>query len=320
MEPYTGLRTPASSRRFISPGDPEDPFLGPIAQGRDGNLYSTSWSGGTAGGGTTFKITPTGTPTVVYNLDGDTGYAPFGGLTLTTPGRFYGTTTVGGPSLWGTLFSVLPNKNFTRLYAFSNDANGSAPTAPPIQAPDGNLYGTTSASYEDSQGYGTVYRITYSGQFTTIYQFTDSMARWSVAVGPLVLGNDGNLYGTTYIGGTNGFGTVYKIKPNGKLTVLYNFDGVHGIWPAAPLVQGGDGSLYGTTVAGGSNDTGVVFRVTPAGMLTVLHDLDPSTSVGYISGLIEATDGNFYGVASTGGERRATGSCTGLLPMVTSRS
>jgi uncharacterized repeat protein (TIGR03803 family) len=85
-------------------------------------------------------------------------------------------------------------------------------------------------------------------------------------------GTDGNFYGTTFYGGTNNQGVVYKITPAGKITLLHTFTGSDGANPAGILLQGSDGNFYGTTYNGGaSGANGTVFKITPAGVLTVLH-------------------------------------------------
>src|SRR5579872_4555310 len=122
-------------------GDPVDPQAsGVIAQGRDGNLYSTA-PGGT-GAGAVFKITPQGTLSVIYDFTGSEGDSPLSGLTLGTDGNFYGATLLGGPSDEGTLFKVAPDGTFTLLHNFG-DADGDYVNAPPIEGADGNFYGTT---------------------------------------------------------------------------------------------------------------------------------------------------------------------------------
>jgi uncharacterized repeat protein (TIGR03803 family) len=281
-------------------GDPWGPQnAGIVAQGRDGNLYSTALHGGTSGFGTVFKITPGGSLTVLYSFDGAHGETPYGGLTLGTDGNFYGTTYYGGTSNFGTVFKVTPSGSLTVLYSFTNGNDGAYPLAPPIRGNDGNFYGTTS-QFNDG-GPGSLYKITPSGKFATLYHF--DVTHGSDPFAPLVLGTDGNFYGTTNIGGSDGFGEVFKVTPSGKLTVLYNFDNTHGSYPVGPLIQGSDGNFYGTASSGGTGSNGgVVFKITASGKYTVLHNIN-KTSDGFqtFAGLVQATDGNFYGANSAGG-------------------
>src|SRR5215475_1033496 len=123
----------------------------------------------------------------------------------------------------------------------------------------------------------------------------------------LVLGKDGNLYGTTAGGGAGGHGTVFKFTTNGVLTTLYSFNGVtDGSAPSAAPVQGSDGNLYGTTLHGGGGNAGTVYKLTPQGMLTTLHflwhgDTDYNNDGLYPRELIQGSDGNLYGVTGEGG-------------------
>jgi uncharacterized repeat protein (TIGR03803 family) len=279
-------------------GDPYDPsYSGIVAQGRDGNLYSTAVAGGTFGYGATFKITPGGTLTVPYNFDAPSG-TPFSGLTLGTDGNFYGATANGGTSGLGTVFKITPNGTLTVLYNFTG-SDGSDPYAPPIRGTDGNFYGTT--VFGGTNSLGTVYKITPSGELTTLYSFDVTHGYYPFA--PLVQGTDGNFYGTTEVGGaSSSYGVVYKITPSGKLTVIYNFDGTHGGQPLSPLLQGSDGNFYGTTTGFGSKGGGVVFKITMTGKLTVLHNINTATEGAEpFAGLVQATDGNLYGTTGSGG-------------------
>src|SRR3984957_5644859 len=107
-------------------GDPRDPsWPGVVAQGRDGNLYSTTASGGVNGSGAIFKITPSGTLTVQYSFDSTTRM-PKSGLTLGTDGDFYGTTLQGGAADFGTVFKITPGGTLTVLHSFAggNDGQG----------------------------------------------------------------------------------------------------------------------------------------------------------------------------------------------------
>jgi uncharacterized repeat protein (TIGR03803 family) len=281
-------------------GDPVQPsYSGIVAQGRDGNLYSTSPYGG-SGSGTVFKITSAGTLTVVYNFDGTHGATPFGGLSLGTDGNFYGTTSQSGTSSGGTVFNITPSGQLSVLYNFTGGSDGAAPYAPPIQGTDGNFYGTTTAG---GSGYGTVYKLTPAGKLTPLYQFDYTTGAYPDA--PLTQGTDGNFYGTTAAGGSVscGCGEIFRITPVGKFTLLYAFEGTLGYDPIGPLLQGSDGNFYGTTVNGDTYRVGDAFRLTPAGKLKVLYKFHGGVAGGNpYAGLVQATDGNFYGVNSAGGK------------------
>jgi uncharacterized repeat protein (TIGR03803 family) len=120
--------------------------------------------------------------------------------------------------------------------------------------------------------------------------------------GGLIQTLDGNFYGTAWDGGANGFGTVFTITADGRLTTLHAFNNTDGSYPYAGLVQGNGGDFYGVTEEGGTNSYGTVFKINPSGKLTTLYSFtggaDGDTP---ISTLIQATDGNFYGTASYAG-------------------
>jgi uncharacterized repeat protein (TIGR02543 family) len=193
-----------------------------------------------------------------------------------------------------------PAQTLTTLTSF-NGANGANPDLMSlVQGSDGSLYGTTySGGVHNS---GTVFNITTTGSLNTLYSFTGGMDG-SLPVAGLVRGTDGNFYGTTYLGGINNAGTIFKITPTGFLTTLYSFTGgADGANPSAPLVLGADGNFNGTTQAGGI-EFGTVFQITPTGSLTTLHSFAGGTdgSAPY-GGLILATDGNLYGTTSGSGD------------------
>ncbi len=287
--------------------DPANPqYSGIIAQGRDGNLYSAA-PGGTDGLGAMFKITPAGVLTTPYTFDLYT--EPYGGLTLGTDGNYYGTTNSGGTANLGTVFKITPGGKLTVLHEFTNTGDGAYPYAPPIEGVDGNYYGTTTQA---NLANGTVYKVSSAGVFTALHSFDVSEGQYPFA--PLVQGTDGNFYGTAQLGGTGtecvgGCGTVFKITPAGTLSVLYNFDELHGEAPLGPLTQATDGNFYGTTTGGGTNGPnccGVIFQITPAGTLTVLHDFGaPDDGINAMAGLVQATDGNLYGTTAGGGADEA---------------
>ncbi len=119
----------------------------------------------------------------------------------------------------------------------------------------------------------------------------------------LIQGTDGDFYGTTLTGGTNGAGTVFKITSAGVETVLYSFgSGADGSQPNAALIQGADGDFYGTTVYGGTYNLGTVFKITPAGVETVLHSFGSGADGSQPrAALMQGTDGDFYGTTVYGG-------------------
>jgi len=168
---------------------------------------------------------------------------------------------------------------------------------------DGNFYGTTPGTA--AGGVGEVFQITQTGTLTVLHIFClqSDCADGAGPIAGLLQAIDGNLYGTTYGGGVNGYGTVFKITPRGKLTTLHSFDGTDGDRPEAELVQGTDGNFYGTTFLGGAYGSyGTVFKITPRGKLTTLHSFN-GTDGDQPAGLVLAIDGNFYGTTEDGGPR-----------------
>jgi uncharacterized repeat protein (TIGR03803 family) len=237
------------------------------------------------------------------NVDG-TG--PMGGVIQGTDGNFYGTTASGGAHGAGTVFKVTPQGVETVLYSFgTNPSDGASPNAALIQGKDGSFYGTTAAGGGAIRVGGTVFKITPTGTETVLYSFGASSTDGMLPEGGVIQGTDGNFYGTTLKGGTNGDGSVFKITPAGVETVLYSFgsSSADGAGPVAGLIQGMDGNFYGTTVSStaGTNRDGTVFKVTPAGVETVLHFFSGADGRSPTSGLFERSDGNFYGATEAGG-------------------
>lgn len=294
--------------------DPE--YMSPV-QGVDGNFYgTTTWGGaGVVGGGdgTVFKITPAGTLTTLYSFCTEAncpdGEEPNAGLVLASNADFYGTTYGGGANGFGTVYKITAAGVLTTLYSFcaqADCADGSLPYAALVQGVDGDFYGTTGYGGANCptnfpSGCGTVFKITPAGSLTTLHSFCAqaNCADGSTPVGGLVLGTDGNFYGTTE-GGPGGYqGTVFKMTPAGALTTLYTFcaegNCTTGYNPYDGLVQAANGDFYGTTYEGGTSGAGTVFSITAGGTLTTLDSFGiPDGGYPY-AGLVQATDGNFYG-------------------------
>ena len=187
-----------------------------LVRGSDGNYYGTTNQGGSANVGTVFKITPSGTETLLYTFTGGSdGVGPKSGLIAGSDGNFYGTTTSGGigtPTTFGTVFKVTPagTKTVLHLFAGQGAGDGSDPSGGLLQASDGNFYGTTQTG--GSSGDGTVFKLTPAGVETVIYSFTGGSADGAAPAAALIQGSDGNLYGTTTGGGPSGYGTVFEVR------------------------------------------------------------------------------------------------------------
>ena len=210
----------------------------------------------------------------------------------------------------------LPGTSLSVLYNFTNYSGQSGL----VQGPDGNLYGTLALGgpYIDLDlnglGFGSVFQVTTNGQFTNLYNFGTQQDEYADPLdgshpNALVLGSDGNLYGTTADGGANSMGTVFKITTSGQLTTLYSFGTITDQFahlPAAALVQGADGLFYGTTQYGGGTDrgAGTIFAISTNGDFTNLYSFSGYSDGGYPAGaaLVQGTNGQFYGTTPQGGE------------------
>ena len=187
-----------------------------MVQGSNGNFYGTTNAGGANGfGGTVFEITPNGTLTTLHSFDGTDGSAPAAALVQAANGNLYGTTSNGGAGTLGTIFKMTPAGALTTLYSFclqSGCPDGELPSGGMVQATDGNLYGTT---YEGGiNESGTVFKITPAGALTTLYLFCSlsNCADGQNSHGGLIQDTNGNLYGTTQIGGADGAGSVFSLS------------------------------------------------------------------------------------------------------------
>jgi len=274
-----------------------DPY-GRLMQASSGYFYGTTALGGTNGYGTIYRMNTAGTITGLYSFTGGSdGAEPENGLTAGTSSVFYGASTYGGDNDYGSIYRITATGVMTSLYSFTDGTDGAYPLSDLNRGSDGNFYGTTVEGGDDD--YGTVFRISTSGQLTTLASFTFDNGAYPEA--GVIQGTDGNFYGTTLEGGTNGSGTVFCLSTNGTLTTLVAFASTNGSSPAAALVQGTDGNLYGTCSAGGLGGQGTAFRITTNGTLTTLLWFDGINGATPESAMIQASDGNFYGVTTLGG-------------------
>lgn len=255
-----------ASLHSFSPNSDGSCVYGALAQGSDRNLFGATYHGGSWG--TVFKIDPNGSFSTLYWFTGfGDGAYPTVGVINGSDGNFYGTTSEGAQHNNGTVFQCTPGGVVTGLYSFARVNDGWSPNGL-VQGRDGNLYATTEYGISNgvygAWGYGSVFKISTNGVYTVLYFFTVGNDGGNPYSG-LVQGVDGNFYGTTPQGGTNGFGTIFKITPAGAFTSLFSFTGGEdGKNPYAGLVLGDDSSLYGTTCYGGAGGAGTIFRITVA--------------------------------------------------------
>jgi uncharacterized repeat protein (TIGR03803 family) len=230
--------------------------VGTLALGADGNFYGATYSSSSSNSysGTLFKITPSGTLTTFYTFcltfNCPDGSQPYSSPILGRDGNFYGTTYSLGAYGGGTFYKITPKGKFTTLYSFGEFAGDpSRPTAPLIQAADGNFYGTVGQG--GANNYGAIYELTPSGTLAVLHNFDGTDGYFPAG---LIQGTDGNFYGTT--GYTlNADGSIYQITPGGTLTTLHAFDGTDGNGPAM-LIQDTNGVFYGVTDGGGDVSCG----------------------------------------------------------------
>jgi uncharacterized repeat protein (TIGR03803 family) len=310
-----------------------NPFAGLIFD-EAGNLYGTTNDLGTHNDGTVFKLSPTEgghwTESALHQFNegnGKDGGAPWAGLISDSQGNFYGTTETGGTHGGGIVFELSPKAGGgwkeTVLYNFSHyGKDGSYPWAGLVRDAAGNLYGTT--SYGGTFDWGTVFELSPKAgggwKETVLHNFNGNVRTDGYTpMAGLVLDAAGNLYGTTYFGGTFGVGTVFELSPKArggwKETVLHSFNdnGSDGYGPQAGLILDAAGNLYGTTLIGGSavctyyGSCGTVFELMPQadGSWTekVLHSFSDDGTDGYwpYASLTLDAAGNLYGTTWAGG-------------------
>ena len=364
---YSVLHTFVNPGSAGTPGDGGYPSGGVIMRA-DGSLYGTTSSGG-QGYGTIFKITASGTYSVIHSFNLADGSGPQGtlvsdaagnlygitaaggpvgstgtvfkidtsdvfsvlsgvpaqsraGLTIDAAGNLYGTTFVGGtggfiPGNSGTVFKLDTSLNFSVLHNFGDVDDGVNPTAR-LYLEAGYLYGTTEnggtgAPGNPNSAVGTVFKLDTSGNnYSVIHNFVGGTDGAQPEAG--VIGDGaGNLYGTTFNGGT-GVGTIFKLGASGSTySVLHNFTGPGNSGPAGDLVRDSAGNLYGTTTGGGSG-SGTIFELNPAGAQTVLYAFNGASDGSRpVAGLFSSGAGTFFGTTFLGGSATAPAVAAGTV-------
>lgn len=245
----------------VDGGSPESTLV----QGKDGDFYGTTVYGGKEDAGTVFKITPSGSLTTLYSFCSKTnctdGDFPGGGLVQASNGDFYGVTGEGGTGNYGTAYEISSAGAFKTVHSFKY-TDGLYPEGGLVQASDGNLYGVAYGGGKTDNG--TVFKMTEAGVLTVIYNFCSKTycTDGNYPAATLIQGKNGDLYGTTNIGGADHVGTVFSLTTTGTLTTLHSFKGTDGQYPYSSLVQASNGTLYGLASYGGAKDDGIIFSLT----------------------------------------------------------
>jgi len=302
-----------------------------------GSLYGTTELAGAGGGGIVYEVSPAADGTWMFTLlhtfdvTGDDGGYPLGGLTFDNSGNLYGTTSAGGRSNAGTAYQLSPDPNgwrFSVIYAFPGGKDAAYPSGSLLFDGKDTLYGTAGGGFSRCTSQcGTVFQLKRNRHGVwvekVLHRF-DGGSGGGGPVGGLISDPAGNLYGTTILGGNNqcqgGCGTIFRLsrKAKGwKRTTLYRFTGkADGYFSYGGLVLDAAGSLYGVTSLGGDlscnspNGCGTVFRVNKNGHHSLLHSFTQTAGDGAfpLAGMALAADGTIYGTASRGGSG-ACGSC-----------
>ena len=359
----TALTKESAIHIFQGSPDGGGPFAGLVA-GKNEEFYGTTFAGGntpSGGLGTVFEISSAGKEKVLYSFQGgNDGLAPQAGLIVNSIGNLYGDTAYGGGSATctdgcGAVFEVSKKGAGYKervLYAFQGGKDGQSPIGTLLADKSGSLYGTTNnggigtkcTPGSGSTGCGTVYKLTRSGSSYTekvLYAFTGGKDG-AFPKTALIADDKGQLYGTTYMGGTGqactgGCGVVFKLSPKGTRyteTVLHDFQGGtnDGDYPRAALLGVAGGDLIGATTrgAGSGPGGGTVYELVRAGthyterLLYVFTDAYTQGAVpDDEDGLYMDAAGHLYGTTIAGGSAGSgcgSGPCGTVFMLTPSKS
>jgi uncharacterized repeat protein (TIGR03803 family) len=295
-----------------SNGDGRTPSAA-LLEAADGMLYGSTERGGVLGRGMLFRLNKNGTAyTVLRGFEGSPsdGQTPTSRLVEGRDGRLYGTTLAGGLGGAGTVFAVQPDGTaHTILRHFNRSGgDGEAPQATVLEGSDGALYGTTQKG--GVEGVGTVFRVNKDGTgLAVLWNFTSNLTNGKSPRAPLIEGRDGALYGTTELGGTWNYGTVFKLNKDGSGFTLLRSFGIttnDAQFAGAAVIEGFDGVLYGTTDGGGTAGCGTVFKLNRdgSGYAVLLNIAGNSEELNSTAALLQGSDGLLYGTTFAGGSQR----------------
>jgi uncharacterized repeat protein (TIGR03803 family) len=285
--------------------------LGSLIQGTNGLLYGMTSSGGEGNYGVIFSVALDGSgEQILYAFTGGSdGGDPLSSLMQASNGNFYGMTNIGGANEKGVIFELSSDNSEKVIWSFGGSGDGELPYGSLIQGSDGNLYGVT--AYGGVSNRGCIFKYNLAGgSESVLYSFQKGVGG-SWPAGSLIQANDGNLYGMTAGGGTNGQGVVFQLNPSSSTpteAVVYTFSLTQGDPGYGSLIQADDGNLYGFTSQDLANP-GTLFELTLSGNFTVLWSFGIAQSDGVIplGSLVQGADGNLYGMTAAGGSYGGSG-------------
>lgn len=288
---------------FTGGADGAYPFS-PVVRDGAGNLYGTTSMGGSANAGVVFKLTPSGTETVLHNFTGGAdGIIPIGGLVRDSAGNLYGTTSQGGTFNDGVLFKISPGGKETILHTFtSSTTDGKYPSYTTLLRDSlGNLYGVTEEG--GAADGGILYKLTTTRKLIILHSFMGGKTDGCNVLGTPWMDAAGNFYGTTSSCGTNMLGTVWRVGKYGKEKVLHSFAGgtADGEYPLAGVIMDASGNLYGNTETGGASNVGTVYQVSSTGVFTLVHSFNGTDGKYPYGSFAQNSKGTIFGTTQNGG-------------------
>jgi uncharacterized repeat protein (TIGR03803 family) len=250
---------------FAGGSDGATPFAPPILAS-DGNFYGTT-DADSISSGVIYQYQPSSgafNPIFSFNSDQSQGVGIFDPLIQGADGNLYGTAQSGGVSACGTLFELSTSGVLLQLYSFPCGAGGWDPIGSLMQASDGNIYGVTEVggitNPQCAEGCGTIFKFS-GGTVSVVYSFSGPHGDGQSPITGLTEGTDGNLYGTTALGGSFKEGSLYQLSLSGQYRLLYSFNSRYGRWPYGSLLQHTNGKFYGTTGSGGAYNEGSLYSL-----------------------------------------------------------
>lgn len=299
--------------------DGATPYDGVALDGA-GNLYLTTSLGGARNKGAIVALKPPGyAATVLYSFTGglSDGGVPYGSLVRDSQGNLFGTTTRGGARGFGTVFKLASGAStVTVLHAFAGQRDARETIGTLVADSNGNLYGTGVAG--GAYNVGSLFEVTSAGAVTRLHSFAPATTDGRTPYAGLFMNSTNQLYGATYLGGTQRMGAIFKLTPPSAsdLPLLFSFTGTSGANPYGALTGDSANILYGTTLNGGANDKGTVFKlIPPANGLSgwsesVMYSFKGAGDGSLPRGkLLLGANNTLFGTTSGGGSTICTGGC-----------